>query len=209
MDPDNWPVEPLTWVVNVQQPWWRSTGIYLLLGLIIAICLLANVVFFYRNTKLKFQRNHQEDDLLRRIKSFAERSDSMTGEMLAPVTSGINENEDKVGDSVKVFEDAMLTIIPYLRQHPNEFVGLRQLAAMAHVEEEKLIDVMSANLYKSPRRIAQSLRLQQAAKLLMESDLSIEDIASQLRFVTPNYFIASFYHQYRQTPEAYRKTNAR
>ena len=209
MNPDSWPEEPLSWVVNVEQPWWRSTGIYLLLGLIIAICLLANVVFFYRNTKLKFQRNHQEDDLLRRIKSFAERSDSMTGEMLAPVTSGINENEDKVGDSVKVFEDAMLTIIPYLRQHPNEFVGLRQLAAMAHVEEEKLIDVMSANLYKSPRRIAQSLRLQQAAKLLMESDLSIEDIASQLRFVTPNYFIASFYHQYRQTPEAYRKTNAR
>ena len=153
--------------------------------------------------------SHQENDLLRRIKNFAERSDSMTGEVLAPVTSGINENEDKVGDSVKVFENAMLTIIPYLHQHPNELVGLRQLAAMTHVEEEKLIDVLSANLYKSPRRIAQSLRLQQAAKLLTESDLSIEDISSQLRFVTPNYFIASFYHQYRQTPEAYRKTNPR
>lgn len=48
-------LEPLTWVVNVQQPWWRSTGIYLLLGLIIIICLLANVVYFYRNTRLKFQ----------------------------------------------------------------------------------------------------------------------------------------------------------
>ena len=209
MDPDNWPVEPLTWVVNVQQPWWRSTGIYLLLGLIIIICLLANVVYFYRNTRLKFQLNHPEDDLLRRIKNFADRSDSMTGEVLAPVTSGIDENEDKIGDSGKVFENAMLVIVPYLRQHPNELVRMHQLAAMAHIEEEKLIEVLSANLYKSPRKLALSLRLQQAAQMLLESDRDIGDIAHELKFVTPNYFIASFYHQYRQTPEAYRKINAR
>ena len=36
-----------------------------------------------------------------------------------------------------------------------------------------------------------------------------QNIAHELKFVTPNYFIASFYHQYRQTPEAYRKINAR
>jgi AraC-like DNA-binding protein len=51
------------------------------------------------------------------------------------------------------------------------------------------------------------LRLQEAAKLLLTTDLLVEDIAGTLNFVTPNYFVSSFYHQYRLTPKDYRNSN--
>lgn len=209
MVPDAWNEEPLSWVVNVEQPWWRSTGIYLLLALIIASVLLANFALFYRNTRLRFVRNQQEDDLLRRIKSFAQRSDSLTGEVLAPASVGIDNNEDRVGEGERLFDQAMMEILPYLHKNPNSAISLRQMSAMARIDEATLVEVLSANLYKSPRHLALKLRLQEAAQLLTETSESVEDIASQLRFVTPNYFIASFYHVYRQTPIAYRNSNAR
>ncbi len=209
MVPDAWNEEPLSWVVNVEQPWWRSTGIYLLLALIIASVLLANFALFYRNTRLRFVRNQQEDDLLRRIKSFAQRSDSLTGEVLAPASVGIDNNEDRVGEGERLFDQAMMEILPYLHKNPNSAISLRQMSAMARIDEATLVEVLSANLYKSPRHLALKLRLQEAAQLLTETSESVEDIASRLRFVTPNYFIASFYHVYRQTPIAYRNSNAR
>lgn len=209
MVPDAWNEEPLSWVVNVEQPWWRSTGIYLLLALIIASVLLANFALFYRNTRLRFVRNQQEDDLLRRIKSFAQRSDSLTGEVLAPASVGIDNNEDRVGEGERLFDQAMMEILPYLHENPNSAISLRQMSAMARIDEATLVEVLSANLYKSPRHLALKLRLQEAAQLLTETSESVEDIARQLRFVTPNYFIASFYHVYRQTPIAYRNSNAR
>ena len=39
------------------------------------------------------------------------------------------------------------------------------------------------------------------------ADLLVEDIAGNLNFVTPNYFVSSFYHQYRLTPKDYRNSN--
>ena len=44
--------------------------------------------------------------------------------------------------------------------------------------------------------------------MLKNTDKTVDQIADELKFVTTNYFISSFYHQYRQTPLAYRKSNA-
>ena len=51
------------------------------------------------------------------------------------------------------------------------------------------------------------LRLQEAALMLLTTDASVEDIADSLHFSSPNYFVTSFYHRYRMTPEAYRSSN--
>ena len=207
MDPDNWPVEPLTWVVNVQQPWWRSTGIYLLLGLIIIICLLANVVYFYRNTRLKFQLNHQEDDLLRRIRNFADRSDSMTGEVLAPVVSELETEDDEQAEDR--FADVMMRLIPVVKGQKQGELSMVKLAEVAQLDIQQFHDMMSVYLYKSPHLVTLRVRLQSVAELLRNSEKSIDEIAEELRFDSPNFMIASFYHQYRMTPEAYRTSNPR
>ena len=39
--------------------------------------------------------------------------------------------------------------------------------------------------------------------------MTVEEIAERFNFVSPNYLIASFYHEYRMTPMAYRNSKAR
>ena len=47
-------------------------------------------------------------------------------------------------------------------------------------------------------------------KSIRESkNLTVEEIAERFNFVSPNYLIASFYHEYRMTPMAYRNSKAR
>ncbi len=74
---------------------------------------------------------------------------------------------------------------------------------------EKLYQSIAANLYKSPRTLALKLRLQEAAEMLLKADpqTAVEDVARECRFVSTNYFIASFYHYYRQTPQDYLNNN--
>ena len=50
------------------------------------------------------------------------------------------------------------------------------------------------------------LRIQEAADLLRATDMTVEQIAEELNFVSPNYFVSSFYHHYRQTPLDYRNS---
>ena len=54
------------------------------------------------------------------------------------------------------------------------------------------------------RSLVAKLRLKDAAELLKDQQLSLEDIAERCGFVSTNYFIACFYHYYRQTPVGYR-----
>jgi len=68
---------------------------------------------------------------------------------------------------------------------------------------------MSGNLYKSPRIVALKLRLQHVAEMLKNSEKSVDEIAEELHFASPNFMIASFYHLFRMTPDAYRANNPR
>jgi AraC-like DNA-binding protein len=76
------------------------------------------------------------------------------------------------------------------------------------MEVTKLFELLSSNFYLSPRQMVGRLRLQEASELLLTTDKSVEEIANELMFVTPNYFISSFYHHFRQTPKDYRKSKA-
>ena len=86
---------------------------------------------------------------------------------------------------------------------------MAQLAKVAQIDIDRFYDVMSSNLYKTPRVVVLKLRLQQVAEMLRHSEKSVDEIAEELKFTSPNYLIASFYHQYRQTPDDYRASNPR
>ena len=73
----------------------------------------------------------------------------------------------------------------------------------------KLFELLSTNFYQNPRLMVGKLRVLEAAEMLRKTDKTIAQIADELKFVSPNYFIASFYHQYRQTPQDYRNSTAR
>ena len=205
MTPDDWSVEPYVWKLSVDEPWWRMTIVYVTLGLLLLGMLIANFIFYNRNTRLKMNRNNIEGSVIKRIKSFATMCKNIEDEQLSPSLEAEISQED---DTEAAFSDVMMTVVPYVNSHPDA-LSMSQLAKEAKMDIKTFYEVMSSNLYKAPSTVVLKLRLQQVAELLRNSDKSVDEIAEELNFASTDYLIASFYHQYRQTPEDYRASNPR
>ena len=206
MTADQWDVEPFVWEIVINQPWWRSTGVYILLIVLMVALLLVNMFLYNRNTRLRLSSSQQEDDMLKRICNYAYRCSILSNDVLTPYTRSDDNKDDEEN---KKFIALMLKIVPYINSNSEKKITMDQLVAVTGLEQSKVYDLMSANLYKSPQQIVTALRLKQAADLLMTTSLAEETIANQCGFVSPNFFIASFYHQYRQTPHDYRNSAPR
>jgi transcriptional regulator GlxA family with amidase domain len=108
------------------------------------------------------------------------------------------------------FMEVMQKIVPYVNSldEDAEFT-VSQLAAYCGVPTKKLYQLLAEHLDKNPRPLIGRLRLQIAEDMLINTDMEIEAIAAKCHFASPNFFLASFYHQYRMTPIDYRNTKAR
>ena len=80
---------------------------------------------------------------------------------------------------------------------------MRELSNAAGMEVQKFYQLVMANIYKSPRPLIRKLMMSKALEMLETTDKDILEIAYECGYVTPNFFIASFYRQMRMTPEEY------
>ena len=210
--PSEWDQEPYIWYVKVQEPWWRTTGVYLLLTAVLMGLLITNFIFYNRNLRLRMQRNNEEANVLHRLRGFAERCEALSNEVLTPYSvqaegSTANDASDQTANAAYV--DAMVRIVPYINSHKSASLTIAQLAQAVGMETSDLYQLMAENTYENPRMLLLPLRLKEAEQLLADEGITIEEVAEVLGFVSPNYFIACFYHHYRQTPADYRKSIAR
>lgn len=205
MIPDKWEVRPFVWTLHIDQPWWRSTGIYLLLFGVMALLLIVNVMVYTKNTRLRMMLYNEEEDVLRRLRNYVERCNALKEEVLTPYTQQVGNVTRSSKDNNGEFVEVMTELVKYVNEHQREKFSLNDLAKISGIEMERLYVLLSDNLYKSPRQLALRLRLKQAAELLRTTQMTIEEIAEHFNFVSVNYLIASFYHQYRQTPKEYRR----
>ena len=207
MSPDEWPVDPYVWILTINEPWWRMTIVYAILGLVLLALMTANFIFYNRNTRLRLSRSNIEGGFMNRVKTFAETCNNMESDTLSPVISRLHTGKDDPDQAL--FADIMSKIISVMKADPNRHFTMVQLSEIAQMEISQFYDVISANLYKSPHAVVLRLRLLQVAELLKKSGKNIDEIAEELHFSSSNYMIASFYHQYRMTPDDYRAANPR
>ena len=204
MTPDDWAVEPFVWNLTVKEPWWRMTIVYLILGLLLLGMLIANFVFYNRNTRMKLNRMNIESGTIKRIKAFAIMCENMQEDELSP---SLNADFSST-DADDAFANVMVKVIPYVSKNSTT-QSMSSLAKKAQMDVKAFYEVMTSHLYKSPNRVVLTLRLQRAADMLLHTDKSVDVIAKELHFSSSNYLIASFYHQYHQTPDDYRASNPR
>ena len=207
MSPDYWPQDPFVWTINVEEPWWRTTGLYVLVGLLFVILLFVNFRYYNRNTRLRINLINAETELKHRITTYVVRSKSLEDVILTPFSI----QKDGSTHVDPVFADIIMKIVPFVQQCREKEVGysMQQLADVSGVSLQQLYQQLSLHLNESPRLMMLRLRLAKVAKMLAETDLPKEEIAEELGFVSPNYMIASFFHYYRQTPDDYRNSTAR
>lgn len=205
MLPDVWETTPYEWIVNVHEPWWRTTGVLVLLGLVLLFLLMVYVLLYLRNANLRARRISEEMGIIRRIRSFVERCDAKSGSILEPQPEVVAGTFEISGDFSPEFIEAMTAIMPTVVQKREKPLSMRELSNVAGLKLDEFCKLIASNIYKNPRPIAMQMMLNRAADMLLRNrQKDIAEISDECGFISPNFFIASFYHKYKKTPEQYR-----
>jgi AraC-like DNA-binding protein len=208
MYPDVWLGTPFSWVVHVNQPWWRATGVYIIIVVLILSLLLVNFIIYSRNMRMRTKRNAEEGDIMKKLNSFVDRCNAINAEELTQNADDLYGDRLNTGTSLSSdFVELMLRLMPYIQAN-NGQVSLHQLSKVGKIDIVPLYEILSANLYKSPRGLSRMYRLRRAAKLLRTTQKSVEEIATECGFYTPNYFMGNFFHEYKLTPREYREEHS-
>jgi AraC-like DNA-binding protein len=212
MFPDVWEEnipedERFVWVVHVKQSWWRTTGMFFLLGLLLLGILMVNFYYYNRNTRMRARLSSEEGDIIRKICFYVERCEILSQQMIEPAPNEFTIEGASHRESSKLsseFIELMLKIMPYVQANKHRTLTMRRLSEVGGMDVMQLYSVMKNDLYKSPRSLTRVVKLRKAAELLLTTDKEINEIAQECGFYTPNYFIGNFYHEYKQTPQQYR-----
>jgi len=205
--PDIWSdEEPYTWIVKVNQPWWQTSGVYWLLGLITFVILLVNIYYYGRNTRMRAKLNSEEGDLIRKIRSFTERCYGIMDHRYEPSKEdAFNLQDNEL--LTPAFMTIMSKVMPYVKDNLSGQLTVHKLSEVGGVDVAQFYKDVSGQLYKNPRLLARHILLNKAALLLKTTDKPVEQIANECGFYTPNFFIGNFFHEYKMTPKEYREEN--
>jgi len=150
-------------------------------------------------------RNSEEQNIIKKIRNFADRCSLRGGELLEPIPEDVHGfGSDPQNELSPEFVNTMSKLIPTVLSMDSSRMTMRELSSEAGLNIQDFYQLITANIYKSPRTLARKLMLSKAANLLENTDKSIREISEVCGFVSPNYFIAMFYHQMKITPEKYR-----
>lgn len=206
MNIDVWDTETREWVIHINEPWWRATGLFILLGLILLGVFLLNVYLYVRNANMRARRISEEKGILRRIKMFADRCIHTDDESLMPLTEEIS---GKVNDSNSPLSDefiqTMLKLIDYVNDKRVTQLSMKLLSEKAGMDLQSFYALISSNIYKNPRELVKRVMMNRAKEMLRTSGEDIADIAEKCGFSSPNYFIATFFRENHELPEEYRR----
>ena len=92
-----------------------------------------------------------------------------------------------------------------LAEHPERNFSRRDLAERLCVSESTLQRIFRARTGFSPHEYLTRLRLKKAATLLLESELTVGEVAAETGFADSNYFCRSFRRYAKLSPLEFRK----
>lgn len=90
-----------------------------------------------------------------------------------------------------------------------QYITLKDLAQDFHFHENYLSRMIKQHCQVSYRDLLCEIRLKEAEKLLMETDLSVTEIATRIGYHKPNFFFKLFKDHYGKTPIEFRNEGTR
>lgn len=103
-------------------------------------------------------------------------------------------------------QQGLLAVEKVLREHVEKRYANRELAQMAEMHENYFVRAFTRYFGEPPRQRAMRIRAQTACQWLMESNLSIKQIAASLGYPDQASFSKQFKHIMGQSPLAYRQS---
>ena len=96
-------------------------------------------------------------------------------------------------------------VIDWLRQHIQDDLSITELADVAGLSPSYFRRCFHREVGSSPRDYVTQLRIEQAKRMLEQTDRSITEIAMELGYNTSAYFTAVFHRETGTTPSDYRR----
>ena len=106
------------------------------------------------------------------------------------------------------YSSLVLSAIYQMQYHYAESMTLRELAEQLSVSPVWLTSQFHKETGKTPIAYLTEVRMQQAARLLIESRLPVGQVAASVGVPDANYFIKLFKRTYGETPLRYRKNHS-
>ena len=204
--PDVWDTRPYEWTIDVNEPWWRSVGLFGLLAFVLVVMAGINLFYYMKNANLRAMRNSEEIGLINRIYAFVDRCNT-SAEVLEPV---IEEYTSAQPDPQVELDEDFLKIYKKIA-HVVEFerkkkkMTMRRLSNAAGMDAKTFYQVITTNIFKSPRPLIKQARLQQAERMLRNTKEPLEVIADKCGFISVNFLISQFFQVHHVTPDQYRR----
>src|SRR5690606_19381370 len=105
--------------------------------------------------------------------------------------------------------EALKAVIARIATRCTGKIRLRELAELMGMSDSRFSRYFKQTMHQSPLAYMHRLRVEKAAELLRETDRNILDIALELGFEHPGYFIRRFREQTGMTPAEYRRRQFR
>ena len=204
--PDVWDTKPYEWTIDVNEPWWRSVGLFGLLAFVLVVMAGINLFYYMKNANLRAMRNSEEIGLINRIYAFVDRCNTST-EVLEPVVEEytLAQPDPQVEldeDFLKIYKK-IAHVVEFERKQKK--MTMRRLSNAAGMDAKTFYQVITTNIFKSPRPLIKQARLQQAERMLRNTKEPLEVIADKCGFISVNFLISQFFQVHHVTPDQYRR----
>jgi AraC-like DNA-binding protein len=107
--------------------------------------------------------------------------------------------------AVSTDEIFLVKIKHFIEEHLSDSeLEIKQLSSEAGLSRTNLFLKLKDLTGYSPRELIKTIRLEKAAQLLLQTDITISEIAYQVGFKYPKYFSTCFCQRFGMTPSEYR-----
>lgn len=115
--------------------------------------------------------------------------------------------ENPLTEKEKYSLNCLKEVIDYIKENAAQHITLEQLSSIAHMSSTYFCHYFKRQTGKTPFQFINEQRIQKAAKLLLDSEQSISQIALSCGFDNFSYFTRKFREYRHVTPRQYRAEN--
>lgn len=101
-------------------------------------------------------------------------------------------------------DETIKALMIFVQEHFHEAISVDRLAQQAHISRRGCFRLFREELHMSPLEYIRGVRLQQAHRMLVNTNLSLTEIASRCGFSSGSYFGKAFREDYGCAPMTYR-----
>jgi len=102
-------------------------------------------------------------------------------------------------------EPLLADVFAYIEAHYGEPISLKDVAWAISLTPAHLTTVVRRRTGRTVQEWIAERRLAEARRLLVETDLAVEEVGRRVGYVTPGYFVRSFRRAHGVTPLSWRR----